>query len=65
VSERVKHIVLYRSGQTLEFYASNVVVSKRGSAITAVEWPGDIHPRPLHLGIDDIVAIWVDEGDTK
>jgi hypothetical protein len=57
--ERLKHTVVYKSGVTVDFLAANLTVKKVGSTVKSVEWSGDIHPRPLHFGVDDVAAVWV------
>jgi hypothetical protein len=61
MDERIKHTVVYRSGVTIDLVATKVVLTKRGATITKVEWSNDIYPRPLHIGVDEIAAVWTYE----
>jgi len=57
VSNRAKIVIFYRSGQKMTLECDSFEVIKRGSEIVEVTWVNPL-PRPLHLGVDDIVAVW-------
>lgn len=56
---RVEVTVVYKSGATVTFRckAFSVTTSKRDGHVTGVEWD-DAVPRPLHLGIGEVAAVW-------
>jgi hypothetical protein len=61
--ERARVTIIYKSGATIDMTCDNVIVRKRASEIVEIEWVA-ARPRPLHIGLDDIAAVWehVDDG---
>lgn len=52
-----KVLIIYKSGAQVELECKDFTVTKRGSELTGAEWSA-ASPRPLHLGLDDIAAIY-------
>jgi hypothetical protein len=60
-------LVLYKSGNRMEFVAEKFTGTTRGGMLSEVAWEG-IKPIPLYFGIDEIEAVFdlgeVDEGES-
>lgn len=56
---RKKVTVVYRNGARIDLRCRSfsVSISRLTSEITKVTWEG-ARPRPLHAGVDQIVAVW-------
>jgi hypothetical protein len=50
--------VIYKSGATIDVRCDNFKVKRIGAAISAIEWE-NAKPDALHIGVDDIAAVWV------
>ncbi len=49
--------LLFRSGQAVDVTVEKLTVTRNGSRITQLEWT-DMEPRPLHLNIDQLDALF-------
>lgn len=49
--------VIYKSGATIDVRCNGFKVRTKGGRITELEW-SDLTPNPLHVGVDDIAAVW-------
>ena len=50
--------VIYKSGATIDVRCDNFKVKRTLGAISAIEWE-NAKPDALHMGVDDIAAVWV------
>lgn len=50
--------VVYRNGVVLKFWCSELTVRRTMGSISGLEWDR-AKPRPLHIGVDEIAAVWV------
>ena len=55
--KRSKVRVVYKSGYVQDFTCKNFKLTHSGGDLHSVTWE-DAKPRPMHIGIDDIAAIW-------
>jgi hypothetical protein len=58
--ERGPVTIVYKSGAKVVVTCKNFTVRKRGGEIVEVQWEKP-DPRPLHIGVDEIAAVW--DGD--
>ena len=49
--------VIYKSGATIDLTCEDFSVRQAGGTITQLAWD-DPEPRPLHIGVDDVAAVW-------
>ena len=59
--------VIYRNGVVIDLESPGDFTVTRGRLegdLRGIEWAKGTQPRPLHAGIDEIVAIW-DYGDRE
>jgi hypothetical protein len=49
--------IIYKSGAKVTFDCTNFIARKRNGELVEVEWKNP-SVRPLHIGVDDIAAIW-------
>lgn len=54
-----KVTIVYRSGATVTFRCEEITVGTTGNEITRLKWD-DAKPRPLHAGLADIAAVWIE-----
>lgn len=52
-----KILIIYKSGAQLEVKCDSITVTHQGPTITAIRWE-NMKPSPLHLGVDDIAAVF-------
>lgn len=52
-----KVLVIYKSGARIQIKCAKFVVQRRDGRIERVTW-NSAKPAPLHIGVDDIAAIY-------
>lgn len=55
--KREKLLVYYKSGNSIEVTCDSFKVRREGGNIVEVEWK-NIRPYPLHIGVDNIEAVF-------